>query len=230
MATGESGTTRAKGLSQTQRAVQELRHLILTNRLPAGSNHLESELAEQLGMSRTPVREATLVLETQGLLKVRPRRGVQISSLSAKDMEEIYQVLTELESLAAELVARRAFGEERFAPLVAAMEDMEAAITAEDREAWARADERFHAELVSLAGNGRIIAIVSAFNDQVSRARALTLYIRPLPEDSLRDHRALLDALRSGDAAAARDIHRTHRIKAQHMMVDLLRKHGFHSV
>ncbi|MEL6425746.1 MAG: GntR family transcriptional regulator [Pseudomonadota bacterium] len=226
----EGSGTRSKGLSQTQRAVHELRHLILTNRLPAGSNHLESELAAQLGMSRTPVREATLVLETQGLLKVRPRRGVQISSLSAKDMEEIYQVLTELESLAAELVALSGPSDETLAPLEAATLDMEAAIAAEDREAWAAADERFHRELVSLAGNGRISAIVSAFNDQVSRARALTLYIRPLPEESLRDHRALLDALRTGDAAAARDVHRTHRIKAQHMMVDLLRRHGFHSV
>ena len=90
----------AKSKSHSIRAVDALRALIFAGELPPGSDHLESELAEKLGMSRTPVREATLVLESQGLLEVRPRKGVRISALSADDMREIYEVLTELESLA----------------------------------------------------------------------------------------------------------------------------------
>ena len=68
-------------------------------------------------MSRTPVREATLILESQGLLEVRPRKGVRISALSADDMREIYEVLTELESLAASLAAEAHYSEEQLAKL-----------------------------------------------------------------------------------------------------------------
>jgi DNA-binding GntR family transcriptional regulator len=96
-----------KPLSNTQRAINELRHLIFTGALPAGSDHLESELAERLGMSRTPVREAALTLDGQGLLEMRPRKGVRILPVSVEDMGEIYDVLTELESLAAEQAAKR---------------------------------------------------------------------------------------------------------------------------
>ena len=86
----------------TTQAMEQIRQLIFDGELAAGSDHLESELAERLGMSRTPVREATLMLAQQGLLEVRPRKGVRISALSLKDMEEIYSILTELESLSAE--------------------------------------------------------------------------------------------------------------------------------
>ncbi|MXU66624.1 GntR family transcriptional regulator [Oceanomicrobium pacificus] len=216
--------------SQTQRATQQLRDMILTNRLPAGSNHLETELAEMLGMSRTPVREATLVLESQGLLKVRPRRGVQILTLSPEDMTEIYQILTELESLAAELVAAKKLSAAKLAPLDRALERMEKSLDDNDREAWAAADEEFHATLVNLSGNSRLAAIVSTYNDQVRRARNLTLFIRPLPRASNEDHARLMEALRDGDAERARELHRQHRMRAKTTLIALLEKHGFHQV
>jgi DNA-binding GntR family transcriptional regulator len=77
-------------------AVTQLRDLIFSGKLGAGTDHLESELAQALGMSRTPVREAVLMLEAQGLLEVRPRKGVRIKPVSPSDMAEIYDVLTEL--------------------------------------------------------------------------------------------------------------------------------------
>ena len=76
--------------SNTQRAADEMRRLIFRGDLAAGSDHLETELAERFGMSRTPVREAALILEAQGLVAVRPRRGVRILSVSPDDMAEIY--------------------------------------------------------------------------------------------------------------------------------------------
>ena len=127
--------------------------MIVSNELAAGSSHLETELADLLGMSRTPVREATLMLEAQGLLKVRPRRGVQILSISPDDMEEIYQILTELECLAAERVASSSPATDYLQPLREATDRMEASLDADDREAWAAADEDFHARLVDLAGS-----------------------------------------------------------------------------
>jgi len=220
----------AKPLSNTQRAVEVLRELIFRGELAAGSNHLESELAERLGMSRTPVREATLMLEAQGLVEVKPRKGVRIASLSPDDMREVYEVLTELESLAAERAAEAGYSEADLAELVAAIEAMEAALEAEDRESWASADDRFHRELVRLGGNTRVQSIVSMMGDQVRRARSVTLYMRPMPLKSNEDHRRVLEAISSGDSATARSVHRTHRQHAREVLIDLLKRHHLHHV
>ncbi|MEQ9199439.1 MAG: GntR family transcriptional regulator, partial [Rhodospirillales bacterium] len=120
--------------SQTQRATAALREMIINNRLPAGSSYLETELADMLGMSRTPVREAAVVLESLGLVEVRPRRGVRILPLAAHDMEEIYEVLTELEGLAADQAARRRLSPEEESAIRAALDDMDRALEKEDRE------------------------------------------------------------------------------------------------
>ncbi|WP_340159654.1 GntR family transcriptional regulator [uncultured Hoeflea sp.] len=220
----------AKSKSHSIRAVDALRALIFAGELPPGSDHLESELAEKLGMSRTPVREATLVLESQGLLEVRPRKGVRISALSADDMREIYEVLTELESLAASLAAEAHYSEQDLSRLKSATLEMEASVEADDREGWASADAAFHDELVRLGGNRRIQTIVSNFNDQVRRARAMTLHMRPMPRKSNEDHRALYEAIARGDAKAAREIHWRHRTEAKDMLIKLLNQHGLRRV
>lgn len=212
--------------SQSQRAVEDLRALIFAGELQAGTDHLESELAGRLGMSRTPVREATLMLEAQGLLEVRPRKGVRILSLSARDMDEIYEVLTELESRAAARAASAGYAAGDLGTLRSSIEEMERSLAREDREGWARADSVFHQELVRLARNSRIEAIVSNFNDQVRRARSFTLQIRPLPVKSNEEHRALYEAILRGDAEGARQIHWDHRTNAREMLIAILARYG----
>ena len=216
--------------SQTRTAIDGLKELIFSGELAAGSDHLETELAARLGMSRTPVREATLMLEGQGLLEVRPRKGVRILSLSVADMDEIYELLTELESLAARRAAAAGYAKADLKCLEDAIDNMETALSEEDREAWARADEDFHTELVRLGGNSRVISIVANFNDQVRRARSMTLYIRPLPEKSNEDHRALLEAISAGDQKLAFKVHHEHRSNAREMLIELLQKHGLRHV
>lgn len=219
-----------KPVSNAQRAIQELRSLIFSGELAAGSDHLETELAARLGMSRTPVREAALLLESQGLLEMRPRKGVRILPLSSDDMREIYDVLTELESLAAERAAEAGYSAAELASLDAAISDMDQAIADEDLEAWAEADDRFHAELVRFGGNSRIKMIVSMMSDQVRRAKASTLFIRPLPVKSNEDHRAVFQAILAGDPATARRIHRAHRQQAKEILLGLLDKHRLKSL
>lgn len=219
-----------KAKPQSLRAVEDIRALIFSGELAAGSDHLETELADRLGMSRTPVREATLILEAQGLLEVRPRRGVRILALSSHDMGEIYEVLTELESLAASRAAEKNYSEKELSSLASSIREMEACVSDGDREGWARADAAFHEELVRLSGNSRIMAIVSNFNDQVRRARAMTLQMRPMPEKSNQDHRALYEAIARGDSAAAREIHWKHRTEARKMLTELLERHGLKHV
>lgn len=217
-------------LSSSQRAIHELRQLIFSGELAAGSDHLESELADRLQMSRTPVREAALTLETQGLLTLRPRKGVRILPVSADDMREIYDILTELEGLAAERAADAGYTDAQLVELGQSITDMDAAVDAEDLAAWAQADDRFHTELVRLGQNSRLITVVAMMSDQVRRARAMTLFIRPLPTKSNDDHRGVFDAIKSGDATLAGRIHRAHRTQAKRIIVDLLEKHRLYLV
>ncbi|MCY4180103.1 MAG: GntR family transcriptional regulator [Litoreibacter sp.] len=216
--------------SSSGQAVERLRELIFSGQLGAGSDHLESELAESLGMSRTPVREALLVLEGQGLVDVRPRKGVRIKPLSPVDMAEIYDVLTELESLAAANAAREGYSADDLQQLEHTINLMDSALEENDRGAWARADDAFHAELVQLGRNSRVEAIAQMMSDQVRRARLVTLHMRPVPNRSNEDHRAVLDAIAAGDADTAARVHREHRTAAKKVIVDLLETHHLSSV
>ncbi len=220
----------AKQPSQTQRATTVLRDMIVSNRLPAGASYLESELADMLGMSRTPVREAAMVLEAQGLVELRPRRGIRILPLSAQDMREIYQILTELEGLAAEQAAARKLTKAEVKAVERTLAEMEAALETDDRESWAAADKRFHQLLLALSANRRLEALVESYNDQVHRARMLTVRLRPSPVKSNRDHRALFEAIKAGDRRRARALHTAHRKEAMKLIIELLQKHGFHQV
>ena len=208
------------------RVATELKRMILAGELPPGSDHLEAELGAMLGVSRTPVREAAVMLQAQGLVEIRPRRGLRVVPLTVRDMEEIYQILAELEPLAAQLVAEARPGARTLDALASSVAAMEAALASDDRTAWAEADDLFHRRLVALSGNARLAAIVGTYSDQVHRARLLTLRLREPPHGSNADHRALLDAIREGDGARARAIHRDHRARAKALMIGLLEAHG----
>ena len=217
--------TGSEGKSNTQRAVEALRNMIFQGELGPGSDHLEGEIAQRLGMSRTPVREAALTLEAQGLVELRPRKGMRVMAVSPQDMADIYDVLTELESLAAAKAAEAGVEDSELQTLRAAIDDMDTALASDDRDAWSRADDRFHKELVRLGGNRRIQNIVAMMEDQVRRAKKITLHIRPLPLRSNDDHRALLEAIAAGDVAKARQIHRTHREDARAVLLEILETH-----
>jgi len=210
--------------SNTIAAAEKLRGLIFSGELAADSNHLETELAERLGMSRTPVREASLMLAAQGLLQVQPRKGVRITAISAQDMAQIYEVLTELECLAVRRAAQAGLSSADLEPLGACIEQMEYAIASEDRLGWSTGDEAFHTELVRLGGNAHVEEIVRHYNDRVRRARAITLQMRPLPVKSNHDHRAVYEAILAGDGTSAEAVHRAHRTHAREMLTDLLRQ------
>lgn len=220
----------ASAESATAAAIRKLKELIFTGELVAGSSHLESELAERLGMSRTPVREATIALAANGLLEVRPRKGARIVAVSVQDMAEIYEILTELESLAVYRAAQASYSKSDLELLFGCIDAMDEALSIADRKAWAQADEAFHTELVRLGGSRRIQDIVSNVNDQVRRARSVTLNLRPLPTRSNRDHRKLCRAILKGDACAAHELHRKHRKATGKLLTGLLAVSGLKQV
>jgi len=214
-----------QGESMVDAAYRRIRQKILDNVWAPGTQALEGALALEFGMSRTPVREACIRLANEGLVEIVPRHGIRVLPVSPSDMREIYEILTSLESTAAELVAKAQPSAAALAPLEKASRDMERALKRDDLDAWAEADERFHRRLMSMCGNARLAAIVFNFWDRAHRARMVTLRLRSRPAISTREHLAIVQAIRRGDAAAAGALFRAHRERASRELTDLLQRH-----
>lgn len=212
-------------LSLVDAAYQAIRQRILDTVWPPGHRALEQEVALALGMSRTPVREALVRLQSEGLVEVVPRHGMRVLPVSPNDMREIYEILTALECMAAELLGNQKPDEVRVAPLLTATEAMDRALHADDLDAWAKADEQFHAELIALAGNRLLQATVMNHWDRAHRARMFSLRLRPKPVNSTREHRELVDRLLAGDGAGAAAVNRTHRQRASRELLAIFERY-----
>ncbi|MBB4402782.1 MULTISPECIES: GntR family transcriptional regulator [Rhizobium/Agrobacterium group] len=226
--TERAAEAKEESLAKTMTATAHLRlrQLILDNKWPPGYQATEQDVASQLGMSRTPVREALMRLQQDGLVSVIPRHGVRVLPVSMSDMREIYDILTSLESTAAELAASRHLSEVQIRGLEKATADMDRALAEDDLESWAQADARFHEQLLELGGNQMLKSVVLNFIDRAHRVRMLTLKMRPKPVNSTREHADLVRAIREGDRDKARNIHRAHRERAGTELLALLERLG----
>lgn len=215
----------ARPASRVEEAHAVLRRRVLDNVYPPGHQALEAELARELGISRTPMREAMLRLANEGLVEVVPRHGMRVLPLYAADMAEIYTVLTALESAAAEILAQRSPGDAELKPLVDATREMSRSLKADDLDAWAAADERFHQQLIELAGNRTLKDAVQRLADRAHRARVFTLRLRPKPVNSTREHTELLERIRAGDVKGAVQVNRAHRERASRELLAIVERY-----
>nr|WP_255616954.1 GntR family transcriptional regulator [Aurantimonas sp. VKM B-3413] len=206
------------------RAYHELKFRILEGRLPPGTTLLEAEVASLLGLSRTPVREALIRLEEEGLVNVRPRHGITVKAQSLDDLSEIYEVFSTLEVKAAALLARRGLNSEESERLASLMSQMERATKRDDIAGWSQLDDAFHAELVALCGNARLQATLRQYWDQQYRARLAIVPLRQRPTQSDEEHRAIVAAIESGDPVEAARLHQRHRDRTDTAALDLLRR------
>jgi DNA-binding GntR family transcriptional regulator len=206
-------------------AYDAIKARILRNEYGPGFQATEPEIAAALKMSRTPVREALVRLQQEGLLHVVPRRGMRVLPVAPSDMREIYEVLTALETMAVELLARRRPTAGDVVPLERALAAMDAALDRGDLQAWAMWDERFHRGILDQCGNQRLAALAGTVWDQVHRARLASLKLRPVPRRSVEEHRQVLDAIRRGRPATARNLHCRHRTRTAALLVGLLERY-----
>jgi DNA-binding GntR family transcriptional regulator len=177
-----------------------LREQILAGSFSPGERLVEAEIARQLQISRGPVREALAKLREEGLVRDEPRRGWFVSDLTARDIDEIYELRSALEARAARLAIARGSAIElrdRFA-------ELRAAARADDRERFAELDFAFHEELTRLSGNSRLHRV---FIQQAGVLRALLRLEITTQYDSLAgilaEHEHLLHEIVSGDPARA---------------------------
>nr|WP_315233963.1 GntR family transcriptional regulator [uncultured Albidiferax sp.] len=189
----------------TPRALYEevaelLRQRIFARTLEPGSWIDELKLAEEYGISRTPLREALKVLATEGLVTMKVRRGAYVTEVSETDLADVYHLLALLESDAASVVATRATAEQR-AELQALHDALEAA--AGDREQFFAINEQFHMRLLAIANNRWRDQMVADLRKVMKLNRHNSLLKAGRIQESLQEHRALMAALAAQDAPAA---------------------------
>ncbi|KDN24124.1 GntR family transcriptional regulator [Amycolatopsis rifamycinica] len=182
-----------------QRVREELRERILTGRLRPGDRLVERELAEDLGVSRVPVREAIRSLEAEGFLVVQSPRRVVVRQLARVDVEELFDVREALEGLAAGLAAERA-GAAALKRLDRALADAARATARGDAARITVLNSRFHDEIVAIAGNALLSTMLQPLE---GRLRWLTSQNEHWAE-LLDEHRRLYEAIASGDADRAK--------------------------
>lgn len=205
--------------SATDRVAEALRRDIVSNRLPSGLPLVESHLVERLGVSRTPIREALKLLAAEGLVDLRRNRAAIVAPLDPVDLAHLFEVEEAIESFAAGLAA------ERISPLdIARLERlqvrMEAAEAAGDRDGYIRLNQRIHLVIIAASGNPSLVKTHERVLGGLHRARNVALATEGRVEESIREHREILEALRGGDRdtayrAMARHVARTGAIVAE---------------
>jgi DNA-binding GntR family transcriptional regulator len=180
--------------------------LIVDGTLAPGQRIFESDLAEQLGVSRTPLREALRQLETEGLVQMHARRGAMIARLSAAEMHEEFLIRATLEGLAIELAAPRLSGD-NVRSLERQLRRMDDALRRGQRAVFLDHHRQFHQTIFDAAGAPRLSRMLANLLEAAERYEQLELAEDALHADEMAHHRELLEMLRQGDGKRAARIY-----------------------
>ncbi len=206
--------------SLRQAILSTLRRYILLGRLRPGDRLMEDEIAQQMGVSRAPVREALRQLEQEGLIESIPHRGTYVVEIADEELEEIYQVRALLEGYAIRKAVTRLQPPdlERLTRLLA---EMSAAAAQGDTETLIECDVQFHREIVRLAGSRALMRVWAAM-DGLIRTRIASILLRSPRSDIIvytaESHRPLLEALRTGDPTLAEQAVRQHIFETKDLL------------
>ena len=209
MAPTDRGLRSLRRTNLREEAVEVLRAAILGGELEPGSIHSAVGLAQRLGVSPTPVREAMLELANSGLVEVLPNRGFRVTVIDDQDLDEICELRMQLEVPAIGLVIDRATNDGLEA-LYEPLNELEAAARRSDVASFLLADRRFHLELLGLAGNRRLVEIVEGLRDQTRIIGLRSLADTGALQATAEEHRPILEALRARDAVAAKRLMTVH--------------------
>jgi DNA-binding GntR family transcriptional regulator len=201
---------------------ETLRDAIIQGRLKPGERMMEIQLAEEMGVSRTPVREAIRKLELEGFIVTVPRKGAYVAGISVKDIVDVFEVRAALESLAAGLAAERIADQE--------LEELERALVqiAEarggDLNAVVQTDTNFHEIIYRASRNQRLIQIITHLREQIQRFRTTSLSQPGRMKIALEEHRKIVEAISERNIELARALAREHIENAEQSFLNALRE------
>lgn len=205
---------------------EELKMQILTGAIIPGTRMMEVELAKEIGVSRTPIREAIRKLEKEGLVTIEPRRGAYASQISTEDMVDILEVRQNMEGLAAFFAASR-MTPEQLQELKEVSELYNEAVKTGEMEEMIKHDTRFHRIIVESCNNKILVKMIEQLQELVLRFRYIYYDNFKRAENMPDEHYEILHAIETGDADAARyaaDIH-IDRLKQLVINEDVQQKH-----
>jgi DNA-binding GntR family transcriptional regulator len=200
---------------------EKLKRAIVHGELKPSSRIVETRVAEALGISRTPVREAIHKLEREGFIRQDPRGGFFVVGLTLADIEETFGIRSVLESYAARLAALKHQPED-LDPLERKLEEYQAYLDRGELGALPRINTEFHDLLYGLSRSPRLIRMISDLRDQIYRFRKAILKVEEMARTSNQDHREMLALIRKRDGESVEGIVKAHILKGQESVVRLL--------
>ena len=196
-----------------------LRQAIRDGILPPGERLMEIPLAEELGVSRTPSREAIRILEQEGLVVMIPRRGTYVADMSLKDVTEVFELRSILEELAAELAAERITNEEIEA-LEQHLVEIGNYMNENNLDKVVQADILFHEILYKASRNDRLVEMIHNLREQTLRFRTLSMSQTGRLAKTWDEHRQLVEAISDRDVERARQIARIHMEESEKTLLE----------
>jgi len=214
-----TGTAALDRRTLWQRVHEYLREEIISGRLLPGAELHEAALAQSLGVSRGPVREALGRLASEGLVTVRPHRGAVVRALSNEEFLEAYQVREALEIMAVRLAVPRLESDD-LAAMERLIDEMSQRAEAGDVQGFFAANAQFHQCFFEVAGNNMLAGLYRQVRGQIDRHRLRSLELRGDLHRSIDEHRAILWAARTGDVDRASNLASEHiRVPQVQMLV-----------
>jgi DNA-binding GntR family transcriptional regulator len=177
---------------------ESIKTAIIKGKFRPGEKISEGELAESMGISRTPLREAFRKLENEGFIEIIPRKGAVVTEIDADETYHLYEIKSTLEGLAARLACVN-MQDKDLDKLGKINKELRELIDKNDFEAFYKAHTRFHEGFVKLSGNRRLIQIISNLNDHFKRFGIVSLALPGQYESAIRQHEKIIAAFRKGD-------------------------------
>ncbi|GAA2044869.1 GntR family transcriptional regulator [Streptomyces carpaticus] len=196
-------------IPESRRVRDALENAVIDGRYRPGERLDPVELAREFGCSRTPIREALQDLERSGLVRIRPKQGTYVTQLSVPELAERFEVMAELEGMAARLAARR-IEREGLQELDAALRECERHARAADADGYYYANARFHGIVNDSCGNEYLRAQAHALKRALQPYRRLQLRVPDRMRRSLAEHRRIAEAIAAGEAERAENAAREH--------------------
>lgn len=186
-----------------------LRQAILTGELKPGERLMEIHLADKLGVSRTPIREAIRKLELEGLVTMIPRKGAEVARITEKSMNDVLEIRRAMDALCAELACERITDEET-EQLRQACVAFETAVKTRDVKKIAQADVELHDIIVKATGNQRLVQLINNLSEQMYRYRFEYIKDTSQHQRLIEEHRVIYESILKKDRETASQAARVH--------------------